>query len=765
MFARIGIAALGLVVFVIQGNAATIRGTVVDHAGKPAAGANVRVAKLAFREPLQTHEATTDAEGAFSIDVAPGTWGVFTRKGNEGGPATFLELSENDDGKPAEPVKLTLGPPTILKGRLLDAETGDPVKGGYVVMDDASKLPVDADGRFEAPGLEMKGHQSFAICPGYASSRLLFDTTLRPDAELEVKLNKGGSVTGRVTDAEGKPVPGALVGRGGSGNTYCGSALLRPCDENGRYVYENLPIGESLLLIARAPGYRDARDGTRRVVIENADKPVEWNLTVFPDPAAKTADAPKSVADARTVSGTVIADGKPVADAVVQWGMHIDSNPVPESKTDAEGRFTLKGIPDDINILSVFAEGLQPRFPLVEGKGDQSIEIDLKPGATIRGRVIDDAGRSIAGARIIPLIAYPQPEWGAFKPWWSGFVYLRPLDVTTDADGSFTLEGMPDAVKADVLAPQHSSARHHALSLDPSKNVIILPANGAIRGRVVDSQGNPVRNFRVKIEPSRERKVGEKSGGFYLGYTTIGVAFTRDDGVFTLSGLTTGDVAGVTVISDGFGTQEVRRMVVDSIDHLRPADSFIIKLDPPRILRVHVVSDDAKPIDNARITVIGANPERQFQLRTVPDNTQETVTAATGPQGRAVFDALPFAKGTIVVRTPGFVRKRLPWTDGNLEALAILEPESTISGTVKVVGEKPSEDLQMVLRWSRLDYRDVPIDPTTGRYSVDGLPSGEIQLSIGPKGGLAFYRETIILKRQESLLKDITITPADPAKP
>lgn len=42
-------------------------------------------------------------------------------------------------------------------------------------------------------------------------------------------------------------------------------------------------------------------------------------------------------------------------------------------------------------------------------------------------------------------------------------------------------------------------------------------------------------------------------------------------------------------------------------------------------------------------------------MSTMPDNIDETVTLSTDPAGWAMFNALPFAKGTIVVRTPGFV--------------------------------------------------------------------------------------------------------------
>ena len=759
----LGIAILGTFALSTLANAGTIRGTVLDHEGKPAAGASVWVAKLAFREPLQTHETTADDQGAFSVEAAPGNWAVFARKGNEGSSRTgYSEVPEEVDGKAAEPISITLGPPSNVKGRLLDAETGKPIGGGYVVLDDARKLEVGPDGRFEAPGLELRNHQSFPICTGYASSRVLFDTTLRPESELEVKLHKGGTVVGKVVDVEGKPIPGSLVSGGASGSMICMSALLHPCDENGHYVSENRPIGSPIRLLAYAPGYkREAR--LREVVIQDAEHPAELNFTLELDPA-KQADAPKPAvpfADARNVSGKVVADGKPVTGAIVRWGMITDSNPVPNTKTDAEGHFTLAGMPNETNVLSVMSEGLQPSFPLVDGKGDQTIQVDLKPGATIRGRVVDDAGKPVADARIMPVVDRSQPEWGKFQPHWPGFVYLHGLETETGDDGSFTLEGMPDGVKADILARDRSADRRRELSPDASKNVITLTGEGALRGRVVDFKGNPVRNFRAKLAFPNEKKTGDKSNGYYIGYIKPGITYTRDDGVFTLSGLTAGNVVRVEVVSETSGAGAVDRVVVDSHDHLKPAEDLTITLAPPHILRVHVVREDAKSIENARVTVIGDKPSPLFRwnLIGVPNIADETVTAATDAGGWATFVTLPFGTGNVVARAPGFARTHLQWIGDKLELLAILEPASSISGTVTVEGGKPIEDLRVSLSWGGGESLAVPVDSRTGRYSADALPSGQFQFVVAPRIGTRLSSEMIHLKPGENLVKDLSVTP------
>ena len=66
------------------------------------------------------------------------------------------------------------------------------------------------------------------------------------------------------------------------------------------------------------------------------------------------------------------------------------------------------------------------------------------------------------------------------SPSWAGFVYLDELKATTDRDGRFTLEGMPEGVTCDFVAEDRTAVRRRALSAsDESKNVVTLL--GAVR--------------------------------------------------------------------------------------------------------------------------------------------------------------------------------------------------------------------------------------------------------------------------------------------
>lgn len=247
--------------------AGQVRGTVIDREGKPAVGARVWAAKLSFMETLQVQEATVDGSGAFAIEVGPGDWVVFALRGDEGGRAGWESIAKVGEGKDPKPVTVRLGAPTRHRGRLLDAETGKPITRGWFALDDARRVEVDAQGRFEAPGLELTHHEAYPLCPGYERKRILFDTTGRADADLELKLPRAGKVVGRVLDGTGKPIVGATVGLRTSGSIFSGSALWEKCSDDGRYSYDGKPLGRSGRLSARAglsgPGTRGRR-GARR---------------------------------------------------------------------------------------------------------------------------------------------------------------------------------------------------------------------------------------------------------------------------------------------------------------------------------------------------------------------------------------------------------------------------------------------------------------------------------------------------------------------
>ena len=132
-------------------------------------------------------------------------------------PSETLEVVA---GRAPKPVSIRMEDRGTFRGRLLEAESGNPIPGGRLFLDAGLVLTTDARGRFEVGGLARKNHEAFVVAPGRMRLRVLFDTTARADTELDVPVARAGKLVGRVTDADGKPVPGAYVGRHTSGSFF-----------------------------------------------------------------------------------------------------------------------------------------------------------------------------------------------------------------------------------------------------------------------------------------------------------------------------------------------------------------------------------------------------------------------------------------------------------------------------------------------------------------------------------------------------------------
>jgi hypothetical protein len=235
---------LGIAALLVLAARARYRGGADVARAEPVATGRISVGEV--EAELAAREALAQAEGP-----------------SAGGPDTAAPLPR-PAGAPAAG-SLTLG------ARLLD-ERARPLSGGELVqwLVDESGLPrpgrsaaADPNGvvwlvlpREELPAqgsltLEARG-------PGRARERVSvarrsFEGT--PLVSLgELLLGPGGSVSGRVLDAEGRPVAGALVGLALDGQRLSGAAPVALTDEEGRFTLEGVAPGRLALMALQQRG-------------------------------------------------------------------------------------------------------------------------------------------------------------------------------------------------------------------------------------------------------------------------------------------------------------------------------------------------------------------------------------------------------------------------------------------------------------------------------------------------------------------------------
>jgi protocatechuate 3,4-dioxygenase beta subunit len=233
--------------------------------------------------------------------------------------------------------------------------------------------------------------------------------------EIAIILETARGAEGQVVDASGEPVARALV--------YCTDAEDDPSlgnntDAEGRFVLPSRAVGCEA--VARHPDHGDS-DPT---VLE----PGSDNLLRLREPASISG----YVVDERgsPLSGVTVA----IESFVAASGRSVAGKRGRKVRGDDRGEFELGKLQAGTYILTATANGRPParsdEIELANGERVRGIRIELGAGATLVGRVLDaDSGEPIEGARV-----------------WLDALTLtsRPPPSTTDADGQYRLEGVPE---------------------------------------------------------------------------------------------------------------------------------------------------------------------------------------------------------------------------------------------------------------------------------------------------------------------------------
>ena len=197
-----------------------------------------------------------------------------------------------------------------------------------------------------------------------------------------------------------------------------------------------------------------------------------------------------------TVHVVSAADGTPIAGAAVE----LREAPEQTARTDDKGLATFKGVPRGWTVVAAKHESWAPaESAALVGSGAVLVDVTIlmKKGAAVAGRVVDDAGAPVAGARVM--------KQDAGRAWQLGNVAKD--GVTTNAKGEFTFPAVPAGsfrfvAYHDVLAPGTSGP----VTVDgsrPTNDVEIkLGPGGVIAGVVVGKDGQAAPQARVAVAPA-----------------------------------------------------------------------------------------------------------------------------------------------------------------------------------------------------------------------------------------------------------------------
>lgn len=371
--------ALALEVGMLPGR--PVPGRVTDGGGLPVADVRVFAVSMAYFE-----EARTDSEGHFELTMPDAECQVWIADPHWESARTTFDPSRAGESE----LTLWTDPREPVRGWVTDTASGTRVPGAVVqsVQDPRVRTRTDDDGRFEL--LLPERHALAAFADGLAWRSVVPPTA----GEVEVRLTAAPRVTGRVVDADGRPVQAArilAVTAGVEGRLEVVTGPLT--DAEGRFECTWLP-----------PAPRGASVAThwfarRRGLGRSAARPL-----------GEGGDAGElRLSGLRDVSGTVRGfDGAALggAEVEVRWG----ASDLPDEQAAAagvvtgrravvanDGSYTLRDVPADRDLEVVArAWGVEVGLPLAAGSAAARLEFSFPEGDPLSGRVVDAYDRPVA---------------------------------------------------------------------------------------------------------------------------------------------------------------------------------------------------------------------------------------------------------------------------------------------------------------------------------------------------------------------------------
>lgn len=443
---------------------------------------------------------------------------------------------------------------------------------------------------------------------------------------------------------------------------------------------------------------------------------------------------PLTLTPAEQLRGTVVdGRGRPVAG--VDVALELDPPPphapaddpaVVRATSDARGSFALGGLPPGVHRLAVDDRSWRTDPQLVRVPGP-ALRLALHPARQRSGRVSDERGVPVAGARVATL-ACPAPPLLA-----AALGALERDGVTTAADGSFAVADPSVPPDAGWLVAGAAGRAVALVALAPTEadaplTVTLAPAC-RVAGQVVDAAGRGVPRALVSLELEGEDAPQQ---------AFLAPRATRADagGTFALDGLAPGHYT--LRAASGRGTAERRIAPAPGDEPLRVAvggvPSLVVRLTDAEGRAVAGEDVVLRPLGDAALLRAG---ERER-------------SAVTGDDGRAGFFGLaagrwearsaPAGRARVarpLVQDPGSTHAtELELTVGPACELTVevLGGELPLAGCrVELSPAPPSEAAPPEARATDAGGRARWIDLPAGRYAVavEGDPAGAVTVRAG----------------------------------
>ncbi|MEO6772631.1 MAG: carboxypeptidase regulatory-like domain-containing protein [Kofleriaceae bacterium] len=491
-----------------------VTGHVLDEAGKPVAKARVSPAGL-WNLGNSAEPVTTAADGAFALVLAAGTHTLVAADAEHAPSrsAPFVVASRPVDG-----VTITMKAGGRITGRVVDAKH-QPVAfatvrsagtGNNMWRVARRQATSNKDGTFELRGLSRTKLELRAESDTTASKIIAVDLTASADKkDVELVLDVAGTIAGVVVDDKGQPVPEVQVsstpdvwGGADADSMSLAGFSTATTDGAGAFTIHGLPDGAYKLHAARhaSEGRERFTDGT----------------------SAKTGDhdVKLTLASPGSIKGMIAkTDGTPPTIASVRAGFRA-------ATPASAGVFAMDDLEPGSYDLTIhgpeFSDVIKRDVKVEAGKATDLGTITVARGRVLSGRVIDNNGAPVAGARVkVGQMLYQfqgaEDQMSTFED------AAGTRSGYTDQDGAFTVIGIP--TKQTNAMAEATTGRSDAVEVaagddDPPAVTLTLRGFGTIVGKVT-VKGQPATGVAITDTP--------KTGG-----AQIQIVQADDTGAFTV---------------------------------------------------------------------------------------------------------------------------------------------------------------------------------------------------------------------------------------
>ena len=516
-----------------------LTGTVTDATGGPIGGARIDAAKLgSLARPSDAVASTvTGADGKYKLTVAAGQLLVAASEASYAPQARYVEV-----GAGGATADFQLVPGGVIEGIVRDERSHEPVAGAEVEAerDTAAMLlgerahhrvTAGGDGRFRITGLRPGAYELDAHVDrrGTRAPTVVGIGVAEQVSDVELLVGNMPIVRGVVLDENNAPVPRIEVDAFGEG-----AGGTATSDAKGAFVIEGVAAGHYMVV-----GHNDEflPAGTTRLDVETKDVD---GLKVHVHRGLRV----KGHVEPRQPCEISVDDSSRGGD------MRTMIAPI---TTTADGEFELAHVDSADYVLDArCASGDQGHKTISVKPAMPEVIVEVKPGASIAGHVVDGNGKPVAGVAVMADAVTTKRTTIVNGRVTSG------VQAIADAAGAFELRGLTaQAYHLLVLdrgrpLPMKSTVTVTVTATEHKTGVVLAVdrPDGVIRGVVTGPDGKPLADAWVSVhqdfadlvagmrpEPGDSRMVTIEARDDSGDATTLAPALTDATGKFEIAGL------------------------------------------------------------------------------------------------------------------------------------------------------------------------------------------------------------------------------------